>query len=150
MSVESRPAPAGSRPAHAGWSKINIGDAASFSVTVTDSMLAAFAGITGDNNPLHADGAFALAKGFPKRVAPGMLLASFFSRLAGKYFLGDDNLYLSQTLAFRKPVLLGDTVTVKGIVKDKIESAKILRIETTVESGGAVAVSGEAQVKLNR
>lgn len=132
------------------WSKINVGDEASFEVVITEVMVSKFVGATGDDNPLHTDGSFAAAKGFPKKVVHGMLLGSLFSRLVGKYFLGDDNLYLSQTLQFRKPVLVGDTICVRGVVRDKIESAKILRIETTIEStGGEVALRGEAQVKLN-
>lgn len=134
---------------NAKWSTIKVGDEVTFEVTLTEAMVSKFVEVTGDDNPLHTDASFAAAKGFPKRVAHGMLLASFFSRLAGKYFLEVDNLYLSQTLQFRKPVLVGDAVLVKGVIKDKIESEKILRIETTIESGGVVAVSGEAQVKLN-
>jgi acyl dehydratase len=52
-------------------------------------------------------------------------------------------------MTFRKPVLVGDSLVVKGVVKDKIESARILRIETIIESNGEVVISGEAQVKLN-
>ncbi|MEK7125833.1 MAG: MaoC family dehydratase [Patescibacteria group bacterium] len=130
------------------WSKIKIGSEASFEVVITEDMISQFVEITGDDNPLHTDESFAQKKGFPGKVAHGLLLASFFSRLVGKYFLGDDNLYLSQSIMFRKPVLVEETVRVKGVVKEKIESMKILRIETTVESGGIVAISGEAQVKL--
>ncbi len=131
------------------WSKINVGDEASFEVTVTEGMVSGFVGVTGDDNPLHTDEPFARALGFPKKVAHGMLVGSLFSTLVGKHFLGDDNLYLSQSLTFRKPVLVGDTVCVRGVVTEKIESAKILRIETTIASaGGEVAIRGEAQVKL--
>lgn len=134
---------------NANWLKINIGDQSFFSVTITEAMATKFVSVTGDNNLLHIDESFAKKKGFAKRVVHGMLLGSLFSTLVGKHFLGDDNLYLSQTLQFRRPVLLGDTVLVKGVVQDKIESAKILRIKTIIESGGEVVLSGEAQVKFN-
>jgi len=137
------------RLASAGWSKIKIGDEVSFSVTITAEMVSKFVEITGDDNLLHTDEAFAAGRGFPKKVAHGMLLASFFSRLVGKYFLGDDNLYLAQKVAFHKPIFIGDTVVVKGVIKNKIESAKIACLETTIKSpDGADAVTGEAQVRL--
>jgi 3-hydroxybutyryl-CoA dehydratase len=132
------------------WTKINIGDEESFEVVITQDMVSKFVEITGDDNPLHTDEAFAGKKGFTKKVAQGMLVSSFFSTLVGKHFFGDDNLYLSQTSSFRKPILVGDRILVKGVVKDKIESAKILRIETIILAHDKeVAVSGEAQVKLN-
>ncbi len=136
-------------PAHAGWTKIKIGDEASFEVEITQEMVSKFVQLSGDDNPLHTNEKFAALKGFPKKVAHGMLLSSLFSKLVGKHFLGDDNLYLSQSMTFRKPVLVGDSLVVKGVVKDKIESARILRIETIIESNGEVVISGEAQVKLN-
>ncbi|MEK7524458.1 MAG: MaoC family dehydratase [Patescibacteria group bacterium] len=130
------------------WPNISVGDEASFEIMVTEDMVSKFVEVSGDDNPLHADSSFAVLKGFSKKVAHGMLLGSLFSRLVGRHFFGDDNLYISQTLQFRKPVLIGDTVLVKGVITDKIESAKILRIRTTIESGGTVAISGEAQVTL--
>lgn len=131
------------------WEKIKVGDQASFAVVVDEEMVLEFIKITGDNNRLHNDDAWAQAKGFPKRVAHGMLLASLFSRLLGKYFLGDDNLYLAQSTQFKKPVLAGDEVTVAGQVIQKTESAKTITVQTTItRQTGEVAVAGQAVVKL--
>lgn len=129
------------------WEQIKVGDEAQFEVTLTPELVAQFVAITGDDNRLHTDDSFAREKGFADRVVHGMLLASFFSRLVGKHFLGDDNLYLSQEVNFKKPVLVGETVVVKGIVKEKIESAKMLVIVTTIELNGELVVVGEAKVK---
>lgn len=135
-------------PAHAGWEQIKVGDEAQFEVTLTPELVAQFAAITGDDNRLHMDEDFARSKGFGGRVVHGLLLASFFSRLVGKHFLGDDNLYLSQEVNFKKPVMVGETVVVRGIVKEKIESAKMLIIITTIELNGETVVVGEAKVTL--
>ena len=131
------------------WEKINIGDKELFEVEITQEMVSKFVEVTGDDNALHTDESFAQAKGFNNKVVHGMLLGSLFSKLVGKHFLGDDNLYLSQNASFRKPVFIGDRVIVSGIIKEKIESAKILRIETTITGSSGVAVTGEAQVQLN-
>lgn len=130
------------------WTDIKIDDQASFEITVTSEMIKKFVELSGDDNPLHVDEEFAKNKGHEKRVAHGMLLASFFSRLVGKYFLQDDNIYLSQTLEFRRPIFVGDKIIVSGIVRNKIESSKLLEIETKIIGPDSqLALRGQAQVK---
>ncbi|MBI2050344.1 MAG: MaoC family dehydratase [Parcubacteria group bacterium] len=131
----------------ANWGNSNVGDRESFNITITRGMVTDFASLTGDKNLLHADRVFAQEKGFDDCVAHGMLLASLFSRLVGMYFLGNDNMYLSQTAEFRKPVLVGDVVTVAGEITEKLESVSLLRIKTTITNAqGEIAVLGEAKV----
>ena len=55
----------------------------SFTVTVTEEMMAQFEAITGDVSPIHMDAEYAQKRGYPGRVVYGMLGASFFSTLAG-------------------------------------------------------------------
>lgn len=57
----------------------------SFTVTVTEEMMARFEAITGDVSPIHMDAEYAQKRGYPGRVVYGMLGASFFSTLAGVY-----------------------------------------------------------------
>lgn len=130
------------------WEKIKIGDQASFTITITSKMIKYFIALTGDNNFLHTDDSFARSKGFSKRVAHGLLLTSLFSRLVGKYFLGDHNLYLSQNVSFKKPVFVGDKVLVTGRVENKTESINVIIIKTMILfTDGTIAASGEAMVK---
>ncbi len=132
---------------NAKWSEIKVGDQASFEVVITSELVSKFVAITGDDNRLHLDDSFARQKGFGRRIAHGLLLASLFSKIVGQFFFGDDNLYLAQTITFRKPIFVGDAVKVAGVVKNKIESVKILYIETTITTlDGEVALSGEARV----
>src|SRR3989338_374251 len=132
---------------NAKWSEIKVGDRASLEVAITPELVAKFVDISGDDNRLHLDDSFARQKGFARRIVHGLLLASLFSKIVGKFFFGDENLYLAQTITFRKPVFVGDIVKVEGLVKNKIESVRILHIETTVNTpDGEVALSGEAQV----
>jgi acyl dehydratase len=67
---------------------IKIGQKKSFEVVVTESMVDDFAKLSGDNNLLHMDENYAKSNNFKGRVCHGMLLASFFSRLAGMYIPG--------------------------------------------------------------
>ena len=64
---------------------VKIGDTAQFTRTMDAAFFAQFESISGDNNPLHTDPAFAKAHGFPDRVLYGMCTASLYSTLAGVY-----------------------------------------------------------------
>lgn len=130
------------------WSDINIGDSTEFEVNITPDMLNKFIGITGDDNRLHTDQTYAKSLGFSNNIAHGMLVASHFSRLVGRFFLGDKNLYLSQKIDFRRPVYLNQVVIVYGNVLSKSESFKTLNIETIVyDKDRNKLISGQALVK---
>lgn len=131
------------------WNSVKVGDLISFTKTINQSMVDSFVSLTGDNNPLHQNYDFAQSKGFPGLVVHGMLLGAFFSTLVGKHFLRDDNFYLSQTLDFKKAVFVGETITVSGIVKHKIESVRVLEIDTVIKNANNEdVVTGQARVKF--
>ena len=103
---------------HWKYSELKVGHEEKFRVTVTESMMEQFYRITGDDNPLHRDKDFAEKKGFSSKVVYGMLSASFLSTLAGVYLPGENSLIHEVETKFVKPVLLGDTLEVKGIVTE--------------------------------
>lgn len=88
----------------------------SYSQTITDADVKAFAGISGDRNPVHLDEQYAEDSRYKKRIAHGMLSASFFSALFGTKIPGEGCVYVSQSLRFKRPVYLGDTVIATVIV----------------------------------
>ena len=114
------------------FEEIRIGQTASFSVTVSEEMLMHFHSITGDENPLHTDEAFARKKGFPGRVAYGMLTASFLSTLAGVYLPGEKSLIHSVETKFTKPVFIGDTLKILGEVTEKNEHFPVIKLKVTI------------------
>ncbi|MDR2503297.1 MAG: MaoC family dehydratase [Deltaproteobacteria bacterium] len=132
------------------YDEINIGDHASFTKTVTESDVQAYTGITGDFNAAHVDDVYmhesALGKKMQGRIAHGMLTAGFFSTVLGSYLPGRGTLYLSQTCIFRAPVKLGDTITAKGEVVEKMEKNKIRLKMTGVNQHGTLVIEGEALV----
>lgn len=107
-----------------------------------------FARLIGDFNPLHCDDIYAKTTQFKNRVVHGMLIGSLFSTLLGMICPGKKNLYLSQTLNFRKPVYPESELIVKGIIKEKSDSLKILTIGTEIIYKGSIVVNGEAKVKI--
>ena len=106
-----------------------------------------FASITGDNNPAHLDKEYAKSDIFHTVVAHGMWGGSLFSALLGTKLPGIGTIYLSQTLTFLKPVLIGDDVTVKVTVLEKRKEKHIVVFDClcTNQHGDAL-IKGMAEV----
>ena len=130
------------------FDEIKVGDTASFSRMWTEEDVTQFAELSGDKNPLHRDEGYAKTTAFGQRLVHGMLLGSLCSTLVGMYLPGKKCLYLSQTLVFKKPVFIGDTVGVTGVVTSKSESTKILSVSIVMKKDEVTVVEGEAQVQM--
>lgn len=129
------------------FDEIEIGLTKQFQITITESMIDDFAKLTGDFSPIHMDKDYASTTTFEKRVVDGMLLASFLSKIVGMYLPGKHALYFSQSLDFRQPCFIGDTITVSSIVIDKSSSTKILKIESKITNQvGKILLSGIGRV----
>ena len=130
------------------FADISVGDAASMSKTVTEADIVNFAGVTGDFNPIHVDAEFASGTMFKERIAHGILAAGYISAVIGTQLPGPNAIYLGQTLEFKLPVKIGDTVTATVTVAEKREEKRILKLDTTVTNQrGQVVVSGGAVIK---
>ncbi len=124
---------------------ISVGDTARFTKTITQADVTLFAGITGDFNPLHVDHAYAAASRFGQPVVHGALLVGLVSTVVGMQLPGPGALYVSQSLAFKKPVFIGDTITAEAEVVEKIEEKNRVRFATRcLDQDGEVVASGES------
>lgn len=112
-----------------------IGMEESFTVRVAEEMMQGFLTLTGDVNPLHSDETYAREKGFPSRVAYGMLTASFLSTLAGVRLPGKYSLIHSVQAEFPNPVFVGDELTVLGVVVEKDERFQTFSMKVTIRNG---------------
>ncbi len=95
-------------------SPVQVGDSHTITKTITAETVAVFADLVGDHNPVHLDDTFAATTRFGRRIAHGMISAGLISAAIANGWPG--SIYLSQTLQFRAPVYLGDTVTAKVTV----------------------------------
>lgn len=121
------------------------GQKATFTKTITEADVSAFAGITGDFNPLHVDAGFARRSRFGERIAHGMLTAGLISAVLGMRLPGPGGIFLSQTLKFLKPVRIGDTITAEAEVVSYRQDKRILTLRTTCRNqDGLAVVEGEA------
>jgi len=125
---------------------ISVGQSAEMVRVASDEAVSAFAAISGDNNPLHLDEAFAQTTPFKTRVAHGMLSGSYISAVLGGQLPGPGSVYLFQSLAFKRPVHIGDEVTARVIVTEIDLVKGHVRLGTSCLVGGKVVVQGEALV----
>ena len=127
------------------FESFTAGDAETFSKTITEADILAFAGLSGDTYPLHLDAEYAKTTRFKARIAHGMLSASLLSTV-NAYLLGTpDGLYVEQTLRFRRPVFIGDTLTARTEVTSIDAATRRLHCATTVvNQHGKVVVDGLA------
>ena len=125
---------------------IKIGMWVSYSQTITDADIKAFSGISGDKNPVHMDEEYAEKSRYKKRIAHGLISASYFSALFGTKIPGEGCVYVSQSLRFKKPVYLGDTVTASVIVTkiDLIKRRVFFRTICKVKN--RIVIDGDAEL----
>ena len=123
---------------------LKVGMSAVFGKTVTEADIMAFAGVSGDTNPVHLHHDFAANTLFKGRVAHGMLSASFISTILGTKLPGPGCIYVSQNLQFKAPVKAGDTVTARAVITEIILEKRRVVLKTTCSVGEKVVIDGEA------
>lgn len=109
---------------------LRLGDRATFSKTISEYDVYAFAGITGDFNPLHVNEAYAVRSRFKGRIVHGALLCGLISTVIGMYLPGEGALYEAQSLRFLRPVRIGDTITAEVEVIELISERNRIRLAT--------------------
>ncbi|MHA1274541.1 MAG: MaoC family dehydratase [Promethearchaeota archaeon] len=133
------------------WEDYEIGDSASHSKTITETDVVLFAGISGDFNPLHVNKQYAETTQFGQRVVHGVISVSLISAVLGYKLFGAGILYGSQTVRFKKPVFIGDTLTAVATVKNKYTKKegklKFIDVDTKVyNQNGDIVTDGEAVI----
>ncbi|QKF58952.1 MaoC family dehydratase [Aliarcobacter lanthieri] len=127
---------------------IKIGMKASYSQTITDADIKSFAGVSGDRNPVHLDEEYAENSRYKKRIAHGMMTASFFSALFGTKIPGVGCVYVSQSLNFKRPVYVGDTVTaVVEVTQVDLYKNRVF-FKTTCKVKNKIVTDGEAEIYI--
>ena len=123
---------------------LSVGQEASLSNTVTEADIVAFAEVSGDKNPVHLDAQYAAGTMFKERIAHGMLSAAYISAVFGMKLPGPGAIYISQTLNFKAPVKIGDTVVTTVKVAELIPEKRRARFECVCSVNGKPVVQGEA------
>lgn len=127
-------------------------------VTITEAHVVAFAGLSGDFNPLHTDETAAAATPYGRRVAHGQL-----GMVMAAGLINQTGLYEGTTLAllgyrewtFLKPIHFGDTIRVRMTIEEKRETSKpdrgvLLRKVEILNQRDEVIQSGFSDVLVRR
>jgi 3-hydroxybutyryl-CoA dehydratase len=126
--------------------EIKIGMEASYSQTITDADVKAYSGFSGDKNPVHMDDDYASYSKFGRRIAHGMISSSFFSALFGTRLPGHGCVYVSQSLKFKKPVYLDETVTASVTVSSIDLERRRVFFKTVCKVNNKIVIDGEAEL----
>ena len=129
------------------FDELTIGQSVSFTKVVSDEHIQLFAATSGDVNPVHLDDSFAANTQFGKRIAHGMLTGAFISAGLAMQLPGPGTVYLGQNLTFRKPVFIGDVLTITLTVKEKRTDKPFVTIDCQViNNEGKTVAFGDALV----
>jgi acyl dehydratase len=129
------------------FDEIAVGDSASLVRVLARRDIELFAVMSGDVNPAHVDPEFAKDDMFHQLIAHGMWGGALISTVLGTELPGPGTIYLSQTLRFRHPVAIGDTITVSVAAQAKEPARhRILFACQAVNQDGKTVIEGDAEV----
>jgi 3-hydroxybutyryl-CoA dehydratase len=132
------------------YEDLKEGMSAMLAKTITDADVVLFAGISMDTNPMHVNEPFAANTMFKGRIAHGMLGAALISAVFGTKFPGAGAIYAGQTLKFKAPVRVGDTMVARVTVT-KLFTKKnngFAEFDTVVTVGDKKVIEGEATLMV--
>ena len=125
-----------------------VGQSVTTTLKVDDKLVHAYADVTGDHNPVHLDDAFAAKTPFGRRIAHGGILFGLVTKVLGTELPGIGTIFMSQTINFKAPVYINDTVKLVVTLAELLpKNGAKLNCVITSENGTVVA-DGTATVKL--
>jgi len=132
------------------YDALEVGQTASYSKTVEERDIQLFAALSGDRNPVHLDAEYAAATMFKERIAHGMFSGALISAAVACELPGPGTIYLGQQMRFTAPVKLGDTLTVRLEILEKLPKFRV-RVATRVfNQNDELVVDGEAEILAPR
>lgn len=129
------------------FDEIQVGDSASLTRTLTEKDIQVFAIMSGDINPAHVDIEYARSEMFHKIIGHGMWGGALISTVLGTQLPGPGTIYISQNIRFKKPVAIGDTLTVKvTAIEKKPEKNRVVFSCECHNQRDEMVMEGQAEV----
>ena len=129
------------------WSELPLGLSARFDAGISDESMRLFGQISGDVSPIHVDESFARQRGFPGRVAFGLLTSSFYSTLVGVYLPGRWALLHGLDVELKAPAFVGDRLTIAGEIVHRTEAYRRLEIKASIVNDAGKVIS-KAKIRV--
>ncbi|OGT37719.1 MAG: enoyl-CoA hydratase [Gammaproteobacteria bacterium RIFCSPHIGHO2_12_FULL_37_14] len=129
------------------FDEIQVGDTASLTRTLTEKDIQVFAIMSGDINPAHVDIEYAQSEMFHKIIGHGMWGGALISTVLGTQLPGPGTIYVGQTIRFKKPVAIGDTLTVTvTAIEKKSEKNRVIFSCECRNQRNEIVMEGQAEV----
>ena len=126
------------------YDELQLGDYATFTKTLTEEQLILFAASSEDDQALDLD---SVKKSlYKENIAFGMWSESLITVAILNVIPGPGTIYLEQQLKFKNKVEIGDTLTVKLSVQEKLERHRVIINCEVTNQNSQLIVSGEAKV----
>jgi len=123
---------------------LSEGTEAEFAFSIDEAQMDAYARLSGDENPLHCDPAFAKDRGFQGRVVYGGLILAAISRMLGMQLPGRNGIWTGINLRFENSLYVGENAVVVARVKHSSAAAGALEIFLRVKTADRVIAVGTA------
>jgi 3-hydroxybutyryl-CoA dehydratase len=131
------------------FADLEVGQSAERTREMTEALVNAYAELTGDFSPVHVDAAAAAKSRFGTRIAHGMLSVGFLSAVIGMDLPGPGTIWVAQSLKFKQPVKLGDTITWRVEVLELFPEKSRARLSTVCRNQrGEIVIEGEGTILL--
>jgi acyl dehydratase len=122
---------------------LSVGETAEFSRTISAADIAAFAALSGDDDPVHVDAAFAARTAFGRIIAHGALVMGLLSttasmisrRSVGRGSPGTPVSAGYDRIRFTRPVFAGETLRARYLIEEVDDARGRTRAAVEVVNG---------------
>ncbi len=128
------------------YDEIQLGQTAELQRTLTRDDVALFSKVSGDLNPIHMDEAYARAQGAEGVVGHSLWATGLISSLLANVLPGPGTVYRNQDAEFHRQVRLGDTLTARVRVVEKLPEHLVELACRVMNQDGAPVMTGRAVV----
>ena len=132
------------------FESLSVGDAMPTLTTtpISRTTLALFAGASGDPNPIHIDIDYAKKAGMDDVFAHGMLVMAYLGRALTDWI--PQSSLKSFGVRFTSITNLGDAITCTGMVVEKDDEQRRIRVELRATSqNGDIKLAGDAVFEID-
>ena len=126
--------------------KLIVGETVTRSLSFTQAQFDRFAALSGDDNPIHVDPAFAARTRFGRTVAHGMFLYANVRRALGEIAPGASQ--AEQSLLFPAPTYTDEPLRLRLTVAEVTADGRIRVATELVKADGRFGCQGEAVLQV--
>jgi len=128
--------------------KINVGQKAKLSKTISETDVYLFSGISGDFNPIHLNTEYAKDTMFKERIVQGVLIVGLISSVIANKLPGPGSILLSQEIKYVAPVKINDTITAIVEITEILDEGKVMLKTQCINQRKKLVIDGFAKVKV--